>query len=1197
MEKTQEICKLVSKKPGNSGPNETGSTLIRPSLSQSVPAPKYPEKKAFPLGTPVPGGGQNPLLLTPASLQLAQLQAQLTLHRLKLAQTAVNSNTAAAATVLNQVLSKVAMSQPIFNQLRTPTMVSTPHGHAGGVQLGAGMSVAARLSSAGLHFTPPNTGIGPIVGRIGCPSSLHASNASALGLNHFGGMVSQAPNQHTSAPTKPEVSLTNSGYSDHRNKVSLSTPLEYIADTSRCSQYNFLTAVPSASPGKSAEGQYMPSNQALLGNPSGLQQDFYSSSSQGQQVLNMQTANYSGEQIVRNLQQGSHKDLIIQGKCPASQWQGQVSFSTSCKPEVASTSAGVWTPLSQPFHVRSELYDPEEPTTDSKFNPSTAPLSLSQSATNNQGYMGFQRVVQTEDKNPQGLVLPLQPHQINDFHAVTPSHLPHVCSICDKKVFNLKDWDQHVNGKLHLQKRMLFSESSASGPANFPAFSDGSLSISTASSMDYTSTGPQGSISSFKSSAAIRSKSHSIAGYSSQSGSKRSSVPGRVVHICNLPEGSCTENDVINLGLPFGKVTNYILMRSTNQAFLEMAYVEAAQAMVQYYQQKPAMINKEKLLIRMSKRYKELQLKKPGKDVQSIIHDINSQRERDVLHDTERYPMERTRSRSPVSRSLSPRSHSPSFTSCSSSHSPLILSRGDWSNGYGEKRPSWNPSPHAGREEEEDGGELSWRNQEDDPADPWMQERKRSYLRQKDKSSPRTVEERQEGMRGNRDRYVKNASHSSYQDQDDDNCKKEVKNKSEKSQKQQQYDAKTRKKKTEGHQKQNEGSLCGSEILEDSSAEGKARRISEERSQTDTKKMRETIEKRAKSMSESEEKDDDEYIKNKKESLNPDHKYSDSESGNDTEEDTWYPHNMEELVTVDEIGDDEENIIEPDIPELDEEIQNCTPPAEHSEYCNLSLDVAEIQKQIIQDNCDLVEGNRVGDNSAESEEIVLSDLGDKSLKEAEQTMDSQNECCEISQDAELLNCPAQGLSTGHKITNLLEHVRPVSPTILIHQQNAEEQKVSSECQKNVKGKEICETEETKMDPKVLSEDALHILCQPLQRTALQSHSPAKPEMEGKKAHSSLPSWDHENVFSELGIPLGVEFVVPRTGFYCKLCGLFYTSEETAKISHCRSTVHYRNLQKYLSQLAKENLNSMHENDVNTEEIGIVPQFEEITKPC
>lgn len=47
----------------------------------------------------------------------------------------------------------------------------------------------------------------------------------------------------------------------------------------------------------------------------------------------------------------------------------------------------------------------------------------------------------------------------------------------------------------------------------------------------------------------------------------------------------------------------------SHQAFLEMAHVEAAQAMVQYYQLTPAMINNQKLLIRMSKRYKELQLK------------------------------------------------------------------------------------------------------------------------------------------------------------------------------------------------------------------------------------------------------------------------------------------------------------------------------------------------------------------------------------------------------------------------------------------------------------------------------------------------------------------------------------------------------------------------------------------------------------
>lgn len=41
------------------------------------------------------------------------------------------------------------------------------------------------------------------------------------------------------------------------------------------------------------------------------------------------------------------------------------------------------------------------------------------------------------------------------------------------------------------------------------------------------------------------------------------------------------------------------------------------------------------------------------------------------------------------------------------------------------------------------------------------------------------------------------------------------------------------------------------------------------------------------------------------------------ESGDDTEGECWYPKNMEELVTVDEVGEDD-SIIEPDLPELQE---------------------------------------------------------------------------------------------------------------------------------------------------------------------------------------------------------------------------------------------------------------------------------------
>lgn len=49
-------------------------------------------------------------------------------------------------------------------------------------------------------------------------------------------------------------------------------------------------------------------------------------------------------------------------------------------------------------------------------------------------------------------------------------------------------------------------------------------------------------------------------------------------------------------------------------------------------------------------------------------------------------------------------------------------------------------------------------------------------------------------------------------------------------------------------------------------------------------------------------------------------KVKELESGDNTDEECWYPKNMEELVTVDEVGGEDDSIIEPDLPELDEYI-------------------------------------------------------------------------------------------------------------------------------------------------------------------------------------------------------------------------------------------------------------------------------------
>ncbi|XP_067839689.1 polypyrimidine tract-binding protein 3 isoform X2 [Heptranchias perlo] len=60
------------------------------------------------------------------------------------------------------------------------------------------------------------------------------------------------------------------------------------------------------------------------------------------------------------------------------------------------------------------------------------------------------------------------------------------------------------------------------------------------------------------------------------------SAPSRVLHIRKIPN-EVSEAEVLSLGLPFGKVTNLLMLKGKNQAFLEMASEEAAVTMVNYY--------------------------------------------------------------------------------------------------------------------------------------------------------------------------------------------------------------------------------------------------------------------------------------------------------------------------------------------------------------------------------------------------------------------------------------------------------------------------------------------------------------------------------------------------------------------------------------------------------------------------------------
>ncbi|XP_058493772.1 polypyrimidine tract-binding protein 1b isoform X2 [Solea solea] len=81
-------------------------------------------------------------------------------------------------------------------------------------------------------------------------------------------------------------------------------------------------------------------------------------------------------------------------------------------------------------------------------------------------------------------------------------------------------------------------------------------------------------------------------------------VPSRVLHVRRLPS-DITEAEVISLGLHFGDITNLLLLKAKNQAFLEMSSEDAAQNMVSYYSTVTPVIRHHPVYVQFSN-HKEL---------------------------------------------------------------------------------------------------------------------------------------------------------------------------------------------------------------------------------------------------------------------------------------------------------------------------------------------------------------------------------------------------------------------------------------------------------------------------------------------------------------------------------------------------------------------------------------------------------------
>ncbi|BFY99421.1 hypothetical protein BsWGS_02466 [Bradybaena similaris] len=80
--------------------------------------------------------------------------------------------------------------------------------------------------------------------------------------------------------------------------------------------------------------------------------------------------------------------------------------------------------------------------------------------------------------------------------------------------------------------------------------------------------------------------------------------PSRVVHVRSLPNDAA-ETDVVQLGLPFGKMSNVLLLKQKNQAFLEFNDETSAINMVSYFKTNPAQVRHKSCYVQFSN-HKEL---------------------------------------------------------------------------------------------------------------------------------------------------------------------------------------------------------------------------------------------------------------------------------------------------------------------------------------------------------------------------------------------------------------------------------------------------------------------------------------------------------------------------------------------------------------------------------------------------------------